>query len=346
MSVETIEWLNTQTLIGFTEKRGNAWHYKAAAQGEEPNHYPSAIPIEDVKRRLFAWEAVEATLAATILSPEGVATIPATDRKAICRPVGALGADDMGGILGIFKSTYCMHQFSDWLLDSVGQILDDSLQIGSAGLLGMGAKAWVQIEIPDNIITPSGVEFRPNLLACTSHDGTLATTFQRVVTNVVCDNTMSAALGESKDQRIKVKHSRYSNLKLGDARDALAIVHSIADDFSAQVERLTNTSVSEGDWNMFLDSLYPMPDEEGRARTVAENRREAMDDMYTNDPRVKPWTGTAYGVVQAVNTVAHHVSTAKNGKVAERNTLRALSGGVDKLDQSTLETLNRVLQTA
>jgi hypothetical protein len=54
MSKETIQWLNTQTLIGMTEKRGNAWHYRAEEQGDEPNHYPLAIPVEDVKRRLFA----------------------------------------------------------------------------------------------------------------------------------------------------------------------------------------------------------------------------------------------------------------------------------------------------
>ena len=27
MSQETSQWLNTRTLIGFTDKRGNAWHY-------------------------------------------------------------------------------------------------------------------------------------------------------------------------------------------------------------------------------------------------------------------------------------------------------------------------------
>lgn len=32
MSAETLEWLNTQTLIGYTERRGNAWHYRAAAR--------------------------------------------------------------------------------------------------------------------------------------------------------------------------------------------------------------------------------------------------------------------------------------------------------------------------
>ena len=48
MSQETSQWLSTRTLIGFTDKRGNAWHYRAEEQGTEPNHYPLAVPAEDV----------------------------------------------------------------------------------------------------------------------------------------------------------------------------------------------------------------------------------------------------------------------------------------------------------
>ena len=48
MSQETVNWLNTMTLIGFTDQRGHAWHYRASAQSDEPNHYAAAIPVEDV----------------------------------------------------------------------------------------------------------------------------------------------------------------------------------------------------------------------------------------------------------------------------------------------------------
>jgi len=37
------------TLIGFTEQRGHAWHYRAGAQGEEPNHYPE-LPAVGIRR--------------------------------------------------------------------------------------------------------------------------------------------------------------------------------------------------------------------------------------------------------------------------------------------------------
>lgn len=338
MSRETMEWLNSNTLIGFTDNRGHAWHYRAEDQGNESNHYPQAVPVADVERRLFHWQAIEGELRATALTPDGVLSVVDADRKAIMR-------SDNGHVMGIFKQGYAVHQFKDWLLDNVSNLLDDSLSIGSAGLLKQGAVAWVSVEVPDTIVTPEGVAFRPNLLACTSHDGSLATTYQRVVTNVVCDNTMSAALSES-GQKIRVKHTRHSNLKLTDAREALEIVHSIADDFMREVAELTNITVSDGDWAKFLDTLVPLPEDEGRGYTMAENKRADMSSLWNGDPRVTPWKNTAWGVVQAVNTYTHHVGIVRGAERAERNMLRAVSGGADKLDKDTLTMLKGVLTPA
>ena len=80
MSQETSQWLNTRTLIGFTDKRGNAWHYRADEQGTEPNHYPLAIPTEDVRRRLFGWTHAEGDVSATYLGANGFETISDPDR--------------------------------------------------------------------------------------------------------------------------------------------------------------------------------------------------------------------------------------------------------------------------
>jgi len=64
--------------------------------------------------------------------------------------------------------------------------------------------------VPTTITIPEGFSFRPNLLATTSFDGSIATTFKRTVTATVCDNTKDLALAET-DQAYKVKHSRNSS---------------------------------------------------------------------------------------------------------------------------------------
>lgn len=331
MSNETLQWLNSNVLIGHTDKRGKAWHYRASAQGDEPNHYPGPIPLADVQRRLFHWRVESGPL---LVQAGRHGLVRAANRQAIY-------AEDTGDVLGVFAEGYAIHQYQDWLLDKVATILDDGLSIGSAGLLRNRAQAWVSVEIPDNIATPEGVEFRPNLLACTSHDGSLATTYKRVVTNVVCDNTMSAGLTET-GQVIKIKHSRYSSFRVLDARKALEMVMAVADDFAAEVRHLCHTRVSDSAWQQFLSAHVPDGDTP-RSRTRAGTERAELRRLWDHDERVAPWRNTGWGVVQAVNTYAHHYGTVRNVSRAERNLCNAVAGKTDALDLSTVTTLDQVL---
>jgi phage/plasmid-like protein (TIGR03299 family) len=334
MSKESLEWLNNNTLIGFTEKRGTAWHYRADLQNDaEPNHYVGAVPVADVKRRLFGWEAVSSPV--YVESPVTGGLVEAEGRQAILR-------SDNGHLMGIFTDGYTPHPYVEWLINTIATLLEDDLSIGSAGLLKNGAVAWVSVEVPDNIKTPEGVEFRPHLFGATSFDGSLATTFKRAITNIVCDNTMAAGLAES-GQQIKIRHSRNSRLRIGEARDALNIIYQVADDFAAEVEQLCNTRVSDAEWDAFLDAHAPLPEEDkGRSRTMAENKRESLTRLWNHDNRVSTWRNTAWGVVQAVNTYTHHEQTVRGAGRVERNMLRAVTGGVDDLDQATLRTLATV----
>lgn len=337
MSKETLEHLNTNTLIGFAGKRGNAWHYKAELQGEESNHYVGSVPVADVHRRLFGWEA-EPWLV-QFKHPTTGEVIEDPSRQGFIRP-------DLKTVLGVFKDGYKGHQYGQWLLGNVQAMLDDSeLGIGSAGLLKGGAVAWVQVEVPESfVIDDAGVEFRPNLLAATSFDGSLATTYKRTVTNVVCDNTMAAGLAEQGHQ-LKVKHSRNSLGRITEARQALDLVIAAASDFEAEVQQLIATTVSPAEWGRFVDAWAPIPDGEAHKSTItrAETKREQITGLWKGDERVAPWAGTGWGVVQAVNTWAHHAQAVRGGSRAERNMLRAVNGDVDSLDAGTVKLLTQIL---
>jgi phage/plasmid-like protein (TIGR03299 family) len=360
MSMETSPWLNTMVLVGMTDKRGDAWHKNLADQGSESNHYPLAIPVSDVRRRLFNWQPKEGQVSATVLSDDGVWTLNDDTRKAIIRPAGSLGEDDRGAILGIFKNGYRIHDYDQWLVRNVEALLDqdaedgyevtlrdDGLYIASAGLLKQGAVAWVQFETP-KVYETAGVKFRPFISSATSLDGSLSSTYLSGVEVIVCDNTLSAALGSDTAKRIKVKHSRNSLGKINDVREALEIVAAVGDDFSEQVEEQTNTTVSDEEWAKFQDEIASLVDEkgnakEGRSLTLAQSKRETLDRLWNHDNRVAPWKGTAFGVIQAVNTATHHEFTVRGAERAERNMLRTVTGEWDKLDRSTLDTLQKVL---
>ena len=351
MSQETMDWLNKNVLVGFTESRkspgnpdGVAWHYDKKFQGDEDNHYTGAIPVEDVRRRLFSWE------------PELLPVFYEHNGERVdCDYIAAVNGDT-GELMGIHGKDYVAHSYNQWLIDYVSSILDDNLQIGSAALLRDGAVAFVTVEVPENVTTPEGVQFRPYLCAVTSLNGSIATTFKRCITNWVCDNTMSAGLREE-GQEFKVKHTKNSIARLTDARQALSIVHSIADDFTAEVKRLCEIEVSKPMFSKFLDEYSPIPEEDiarkesdgsymvlnKKAITQATNRRDELTHMYYHDPRVNDHQGTAWGVLQAVNTFANHRSQTRGTIREERNMLNMVTGKFDTVDSEALETLSKVI---
>ncbi|MDD7936742.1 DUF932 domain-containing protein [Actinomycetospora straminea] len=317
---------------GNTDARGKAWHWRASAQGDEPNHYPGFVPVDDVLRRLFDWTAVELPVYVAVPGEGDESEYRALPgRKAIA-------ADDTYEVLGLFKDGYAPHQYREWLLENVSTILDDDLGISSAGLLRNRAVAWVEVSVPDSITTPEGVAFRPNLLACTSFDGTVATTYKRTITNTVCDNTMGAALQED-GQQLKAKHTKNSGMKIADAREALAIVHTAADDFAAEVARLCDVTVTDAQWSQFLAGIAPDGDSK-RSKTMAAEKRSQLDNLWRFDARVEPWSGSAWGALQAVNTWGQHIRGTRGAtQRAERNAIETIDGSVEAADAEVLKVL-------
>ena len=327
MSKETLSHLNTQVLVGFTDQRGMAWHYKKDEQGDEPNHYTGAIPVADVQRRLFSWHAVAMPM--HITAPDGT-RYEVPNRQAIVR-------DDSWQVLGVPSKAYQPHQYDEWLLTQVANLLDDDLSIGSAGLLKGGAVAWVQVEMPENM-TAAGVEFRPHLLATTSFNGEIATLYKLTCTVVVCDNTRAKALSESSDE-VRVKHTSQSLLRLADARQALDIVHHLGDDFAAEIEKLMSVKVSDRQFDRFLSILAPSDDRESRqSQTRAENLRNTLRQMWQTDIRCAPFRGTGFGAVQTVNTWRQHIKPTRNGRsMIERTMLDTLTGVTELEDRQVAD---------
>lgn len=333
MSRYSIEYLNNNTLIGFTDKRGNAWHRDVnLLDGQLDNHYPGAIPAEDILSRLFPWEEQVAEVFVKI----GDAMLPVEDRKAIVR-------SDTGAVLGIHSEGYTPHSYRTWLVKNLDRIVGGGAQYANAGLLAHGAQAYVQIEAPDNIDVAGGVTVRPFILATTSFDGSVATTYKKGFTNVVCDNTFGMFMSEA-GETYRRKHTRNSEFSLLSAADALNTLSSVAETVAKDIERLQSVDVSDGNWQKFVEAHAPIKaDASKRSITMAEGMRGGLTQMWRTDMRVAPWAGTAWGVVQAVNTYNEHFSIVRNVDPFERKMVRAVKGQIAKDDRDTLVTLGGIL---
>lgn len=337
MSAETLEWLNANSLIGFTAERGKAWHY---LEGYD-NHFEGAIPVERVES-LLAVPLVEATLTATL--PDGT-VVPIPEKKAIVRA-------DTHHTTGIFGLGYTIHPYDEWLRQNLDTILSGGLQFGSAILLKEGGVAAVQVELPETRTADGSkgaepVKHRPHVTAATSADGSMATVYMRGTRIWVCDNTLAYAMREKDALKVKVRHSSGSLARVGEIRMSLGLmVEEAGDEFDQMVRELTAQYVTDQKFaevvQAYTGTGKDLPD--GRSKTMAENKEKALLDLWRNDGRVAPWRNSAWGVLAAFNTADHHLFSQKGNvaKRAERNEIRFLNGDREQFDRNVLRLLETV----
>ena len=340
MSAETSEWLNTMTLQGFTEKRGHAWHYDVNAQDAESNHYPGAVPFEDVKPRLFYWVATEGAVSTRVKVGGKWKTVKVEGKKSLSHP-------ETGDVFSIVGKSFATHNYYPWLIQNFQTVLDtDELNIGSAGLLKGGAQAWVQIELEDTVEGPGGIQHRPYFTGSAVLDGSRSDIYGTGSTLAVCDNTLSSALG-SFFSSVRYAHRKGVEFQPQDVRDKLDLLIGTADAVNAELEALLGIKVSDESWEQFVTATIgkDRPFEAGRGQTNWDNTRDQLTALYRTDERVAPWAGTAFGAFQAVSTHRHHFQVAKNvaGGRAERNMINRLDGTSDKADAKALQQLMAIV---
>lgn len=332
MSSESLKWLNSKILVGFTDDK-KPWWYLEALQGDEPTIYSGAVPLEDVKRRIFDWEAIRCPI-----------KVDLPNRSDVLVPkMYAIVNSKTGHIFKIASDNYVIHQYQDWLVKRVAALLDNgNLQIGSAGLLRKGAGAFVSVETPENVTTRSGMKIKPKLLAASSHDSKLASIYKFVSTIVVCDNTLNAALAETDSNAYRVRHTENSLGRLEDVRKSLDIVIAGPEGMVDFLDSLSEIKVSESQWQEIVDRLVPVPDS-SRPQVVArlENKRLELDNLWRNDPRCAPWHGSGLGVFQAFNTHSNHIAGQDSSRF-DRNMRKTLSNASLKEDRKILSVLNAV----
>lgn len=301
--------------------------------------FPHAVPVEAV-REMLNWQAVEVPVKADFMGQ----SIEIPGKKALVRIPG-------GHVLGVPSKKYAPHQYTQSLLGGITKILgtgDDGLAINAAGMTGDGAKAWISVALADTVSTPEGVEFLPFITGMGSHDSTIATQYKRTAMNMICNNMIGALHRDNGAGVVKIRHTSGSILRLESAQEALQILAQTQDEFSEQIRQLCQVDVTTSQWDAFVTAHSGLDSNvtEGRGHTMAENKAEALHGLYKSDPRCSPWAGTAWGVVQTVNTYERWVATVRGADRFERNANRDLTDHWDVVDSETLQSLERVLCVA
>jgi phage/plasmid-like protein (TIGR03299 family) len=337
-------------MIGNTSKRPT-W---IGQTDKELPTYAGPIPVAEVERRLFNWEAISVPTGNFIpCDPDSIGSVMIEGEyfmpKITPGAQGFVRSDDHSE-LGRHGKGYRGHGYNERLVRNVGNIVGDQLSINSALTLKNGAQAAVEVALAEWMHDgESGVAFWPILLAQTSFDGSISTTYSAACKMAACDNMYQGMQTAAKaaGRQFKVRHTvnSLSADKLSGVRQALHIMERAADGMTEFLHTLTPVKVSRTQWLKVMDIIEPPAsvDSSKVALTKADNRRQQLDATYTNDPMVAQWSGTAFGVVQAVNTYEHHYRNVRGASRIERVYDRAIRDDFAKADGDTLAALATVL---
>lgn len=318
-------------LLGFTTQR-EAWakngfmslvdgEYVAWWQSPEfTGGYPGPIPIEDVNTRMLNWTPQECEVAVKVYVTEGdyededeaghYRWVIDTERKAIVRPGSDTGRDAIFSYFG--RDSYQVHDYSD-IIQQCSNIADDELGIASAFLMDQGAIFVINMELPEDIITNTGIAHRVRMMAWSSQNGKHASNWKIVDEFCVCSNSFSLNLG-GEGNTFKVKHTGKSLGKIQTAREALGLVYQAAEEYTDFLDAMTKVDVTDAQFRAIVNGMFPMPVPEivgtkttnQAALTRVDNRRTSVLGMWNSDKAVQPWNGTLFGALQAWSTWNQH----------------------------------------
>lgn len=212
---------------------------------------------------------------------------------------------DNEAVLNVTSKRYGIHQFSEVLVDNLLTLTDSSdheLQVASAGLLKGGAVGWVQVQAP-MLRVSGGDDIAPTITLASSHDGSLATSYRTGMYRFACSNQLPA-LRKGGANVYKIKHTLRSRMRFEEARTVLGLMWDTTNEFQAEVERLIDTTCTDAQFTDIVTRLMPRPgpDASPSAMTRWENRFDGIRRLWTEDERVAPYRGTAWGATQAFST--------------------------------------------
>lgn len=240
----------------------------------------------------------------------------------------ALVRSDTGDVLSVMSDTYEVVQNAQ-AFGFVDDILGGpDLRFTSGGSLNGGKRVWLGATIDREIYIggDKDEEISPYIMFCNSHDGTMAVSAWITPIRLACWNALTWSM-KSASRSWKARHTKNVTGKYMDARQMLGIASRYFDDLEEIGNVLINTKVSDWRLNKMVEDLLPMPGgkrvdevEEGRAKTLTLNRRDAIRECLQADDLANV-KNTAWGFVQAVADWDDHYRTAKNADVRTDRTL-------------------------
>jgi phage/plasmid-like protein (TIGR03299 family) len=182
------------------------------------------------------------------------------DRKVLHR-------SDNGAPLAVVSDGYRVVQPAE-IMDFFRELVElGGFQLETAGALSYGRRVWALASVADAAPVVERDLVKPYLLLGTSYDGTMATVAKFTAIRVVCNNTITAAVGG------------YGEADLGYLKSAVRVLHS--ERFNPESVRLQLGIVANA-WESFLVQSRQLADRPMAAEAADEFVAELLKPYHTS----------------------------------------------------------------
>jgi len=243
-----------------------------------------------------------------------------TDKKAVTRM-------DNGKVFGVFSNQYTPLQNRDafTFFDSVvgaGEAI-----YHTAGTLAGGSRIWILAKLPGDLKLSDTDVLERYILLANSHDGSLAVTMKPTTVRVVCNNTLSVALGGETNKLFRAVHTSSVMQRVNQARETLGLQEAYFANVMRGIERLADERMTQAAADEFLVELFGQEENREAISTRMQNQIDTVGNLFvkgTGNHGVNRWD-----MLNAVTEFVDH----KRSKDADKRLDAAWFGGGKDLKQ-------------
>jgi phage/plasmid-like protein (TIGR03299 family) len=187
-------------------------------------------------------------------------------------------------------------------------------ELETAGVLKEGRKFWALARTGQSALLKGSDAVNGYLLLATSCDGSLATIAMPTTVRVVCNNTLSIALGDTSGA-VKVPHR--TTFDASAVKRQLGIAVSQWDGFMARMKALSERKVKTGEVQRYFTRVLCdiAPGDELPTPSSNERALKRVQELFDGSGRgseLAAAKGTAWGLMNAVTEFVDHERRARS----------------------------------
>ena len=219
--------------------------------------------------------------------------------------------------LGIVGDGYLISQTVDQFAALDKLVEGEQLLYETAGSIRDGRVHWLLTRMPEGLEVV-GDEVIPYILVVNSFDGSRALTWATTPVRVVCQNTLSLALGSKATRKFALRHRSGLHDRFEDVQKALGLSAGHIEALADWAEMAVRTSVSEKQIRRVIGNAIPLPpvDKSGkgaRGRYNAGQRRLLVRDLLAEADNLAEHRNNAWGLYNAIVQFNDHEALKVKG---------------------------------